>query len=118
MIERLMLEDLTAQTMVPGMPTVALNARAWLEHRSRVGAYKTSAYSAWSAAGILNDLINGRFSHARARAGLLLLMLDQTAIDRGSWVLSAELALEPGPPLARFAQHTLPSTLEGESPAS
>ena len=118
MIERLMLEDLTAQTMVPGMPTVALNARAWLEHRSRVGAYKTSAYSAWSAAGILNDLINGRFSHARARAGLLLLMLDQTAIDRGSWVLSAELALEPGPPLARFAQHTLPSTLEGESPYS
>lgn len=118
MIERLMLEDLTGQTMVPGMPPVSLNARAWLEHRSRIGAFKTSAHAAWSAGGILNDLINGRFSHARARAGLLLLMLDQTAIDRGSWTLSAELALEPGPPLARFAQHTLPSSQEGESPYS
>ena len=118
MIERLMLEDLTTQTIAPGMPVPSLNARAWLEHRSRIGAYKTSAHAAWSTAGILNDLISGRFSHARARAGLLLLMLDQTAIDRGSWTLSAELALEPGPPLARFAQHSLPSTAEGESPYS
>ena len=118
MLERLMLEDLTSQTMTPGSPMVQLNARAWLEHRSRIGAYKTSAHAAWSAAGILNDLIAGRFSHARARAGLLMLMLDQTAIDRGSWVLSAELSLEQGPPLARLAQHTLPSTMEGESPYS
>ena len=113
-----MTEDLMSQTLFPGMPPVGLNARAWLEHRSRVGAYKTSAYCAWSACGILDDLIAGRVRHARARAGLLILQLDQTAIDRGSWVLASELSLEQGPPLGSLANHTLPSVGDGESPFS
>lgn len=117
-VERLMTEDLMSQTLFPGMPPVGLNARAWLEHRSRVGAYKTSAYCAWSACGILDDLIAGRVRHARARAGLLILQLDQTAIDRGSWVLASELSLEQGPPLGSLANHTLPSVGDGESPFS
>ena len=117
-VERLMAEDLNSQTQFPGMPEQKLNARAWLEHRSRVGAYKTSAFCAWSACGILDDLIQGRVAHARARAGLLVLQLDQCAIDRGSWTLAAELGLEPGPPLAALANHTLPSVSDGESPFS
>lgn len=89
-----------------------------MEHRSRLGAYKTSAFSCWSACGILQDLINGRVAHARARAGLLVLQLDQCAIDRGSWGLASELALEQGPPLSTLASHTLPSVSDGESPFS
>ena len=84
LLEKLMLEDLSHQTITPGQPGPALCARAWLEHRSRVGAYKTSAYAAWSAAGILDSLISGNVAAARARAGLLILMLDQAAADRGS----------------------------------
>lgn len=44
LLEKLMLEDLSHQTVTPGQPGPVLCARAWLEHRSRVGAYKTSAY--------------------------------------------------------------------------
>ena len=117
-IEKLMLEDLMMQTTAPGMPKASLNARAWLEHRSRIGAYKTSAFCSWSAAGILDDLVQGRMAHARARAGLLVLMLDQCAIDKGSWALAAELSLEQAPPLATLANHSLPSISDGESPFS
>ena len=48
----------------------------------------------------------------------MLVMLDQVAIDRGSWVLGAELMLEQGPPLSALASHTLPSVADGESPFS
>ena len=106
------------QTTAPGMPKARLNARAWLEHRSRIGAYKTSTFCSWAAAGILDDLAQGRAAHARARAGLLVLMLDQCAIDKGSWALAAELSLEQAPPLATLANHSLPSIADGESPFS
>lgn len=108
-VEKLILEDLMLRTQAPGMPVNDFNARAWVEHRSRIGAYKTSAYMAWAAAGILDDLVKGKVCHARARAALMLVMLDQVAIDRGSWVLGAELMLEQGPPLSTLASHTLPS---------
>jgi hypothetical protein len=88
-VEKLILEDLMLRTQAPGMPVSDFNARAWVEHRSRIGAYKTSAYMAWAAAGILDDLVKGRVCHARARAALMLVMLDQVAIDRGSWVFGA-----------------------------
>ena len=85
LLEKLMLEDLSHQTITPGQPGPTLCSRAWLEHRSRIGAYKTAAYAAWSAAGILDSLIAGNVAAARARAGLMLLMLDQVAADRGNW---------------------------------
>lgn len=118
LLEKLMLEDLSHQTVTPGQPGPVLCARAWLEHRSRVGAYKTSAYAAWSAAGILDSLISGNVAAARARAGLLLLMLDQAAADRGSWVLASELSLEQGPPFAALSHHLPPSVGDGEVPFS
>ena len=118
MVEKLMLEDLTNQVVPPGMPTPSLNARAWVEHRSRIGSHKTAAYCCWSAAGILDDLIGGKPAHARAKAALLVLQLDQTAIDRGSWVFSSELSLEQSPPFATLAGHSLPSIADGESPFS
>ena len=117
-VEKLMLEDLTLQTVMPGMPRQDFSARAWVEHRSRIGAYKSSAYLAWSASGILDDLVNGRVAHARAKTCLMLVMIDQVAIDRGNWALGAELMLEQGPPLSALASHTLPSIADGESPFS
>eukprot|EP00435_Cladocopium_sp_Y103_P056987 s1151_g19.t1 len=117
-IERLMLEDLLCQTQVPNMPMQVLNPRAWLEHRSRVTAYKTGAHCAWGVGGILGDLINGRIAHARARAGLLMLQLDQCAIDKGNWALAAELSLEQGPPFAALSLHQPPSINDGEAPFS
>ena len=118
LIERAMLEDLTSQTLVPGVPAPQLCSRAWLEHRSKIGHWKTSAYCAWSAAGALDSLIQGNTAAARARLCLLILMLDQTACDRGSWALSSELALEPGPPMSVLGQHVPPSIADGEQPFS
>ena len=118
LIEKAMLEDLTGRTSVPGLPAHTLCARAWIEHRSRIGHWKTSAYTAWAAAGALDSLIQGKPQAARARLCLLILMLDQTACDRGSWLLSSELALENGPPMSVLAQHVPPATAEGEQPFS
>ena len=118
LIEKLMLEDLTCAMQTPGVPPPTLSARAWIEHRSRIGPYRTAAYCSWAAGGILDDLIRGRPAHARAKAALLVLQLDQTAIDRGSWTLSAELSLEQGPPFSNLGSHVLPSIADGESPYS
>lgn len=60
LLERLMLEDLTSTVQPPGVPPTTLSARGWIEHRSRIGSYRTAAYCAWSAGGIVDDLIQGR----------------------------------------------------------
>lgn len=93
-LERLMYEDLNSQTLGPGLQPQGLNARAWVEFRSRISNYKTSAHASWATAGILDSLIAGDIPRARARCGLLLLQLDQASIDRGSWGLASELSLD------------------------
>ena len=118
LVEKLMLEDLCHQTMTPGQPAPRLCARAWLEHRAKIGAYRTSAQAAWSACGALDSLIGGDIAGARARICLLILMLDQAAVDRGSWVLAAELGLEQGPPMAVLGGHHPPSIADGDPPYS
>ena len=118
LIGRLMNEDLNAVTIGPGMAPPQLCARAWVEFRSRIGAYKTGAYAAWSVAGILDSLMQGHVKKARARASVCLLMLDQASIDRGNWALAGELALEAPPPFASLANHQLPAVQDGESPFS
>ena len=118
LVERYMMEDLSLATQTPGQPAPTLSARAWIEHRSKIGSYKTSAHCAWSAGGVLDALIAGNTALARARASLLVLMLDQTAVDRGSWALSAELSLEPPPPMSVLAMHSPPNPNDGEAPFS
>ena len=118
LIEKQMYEDLNSPTLGPGMTARGLNARAWVEFRSKVGNYRTSVYSSWSVAGILDSLIAGNVAKARARACVLLLMLDQSSIDKGSWTLAGELSLEQPPPFSSFAQHQAPSIQDGESPFS
>ena len=117
-IERLMFEDLNSQTLGPGQLPQGLNARAWVEFRSRIGNYKTPAHCSWSAAGILDSLIAGDVPRARARCCLMLLQLDQASIDRGGWGLASELSLEGLPPYSALANHTTPLVSEGEQPLS
>ena len=118
LIEKLMYEDLTSTSLAHGMPPRGLNARAWVEHRSHITAHRTGAHAAWSVAGILDSLILGHYTKARARCAVLLLMLDQASIDRGNWTLAAELALEPGPPMNALSNHVGPAVQDGESPFS
>ena len=51
MVEKLMLEDLLSRTLGAGMPETELCARAWAEHRSRIGSYKSAGTAAgeWQA---------------------------------------------------------------------
>ena len=117
-IERLMWEDISSQTLVPGVSAPSFSCRAWMEHRSRISSYRTLAHAAWGVAGALDCLANQKPEHARARLAVLMLQFDQSAIDRGSWYLASELGLEPGPPMTALEQHKLPNVIEGESPYS
>ena len=111
-VERLMLEDLTSRTLVPGMPRPELSARAWLESRSRLQNFPAAVRHAWGVAGVLDALIANRPKEARARACLMLLQSDQVAVDRGGWALAAEAALELPPPFHQFAAHITPDPTE------
>lgn len=117
-IERLMWEDISSQTLVPGVTAPSFSCRAWMEHRSRISSYRTLAHAAWGVAGALDCLANQKPEHARARLAVLMLQFDQSTIDRGSWYLASELGLEPGPPMTALEQHKLPNVIEGESPYS
>lgn len=118
LIERLMMEDLGSQTVTPGQPLPHLCAKAWVEHRSRIGHWKSSAYTAWTTAAALDALRAGNVQGCRARLNLMLLMLDQTACDKGSWTLSSELSLEQPPPMSVLQTHAPPSVQDGELPFS
>ena len=65
-------------------------------------------------AGALDCMRLHKHAEARARLGLMLAAGDQLSIDRGNWLIAAEMMLEDGPPLATFSQHTLPQ--EHEAP--
>lgn len=118
MIEKLMHEDMTCQTLGPGVTAPLTSARGWLEHRSRIGSYRTLAHGAWGVAGALDALMSGQIASARARLGVLMLQFDQSAIDRGPWYLASELSLEMPPPFAALEQHRVPNIQDGESPYS
>ena len=55
-VEKLLMEGLVLQTVAPGVPRTTFNARAWVEHRSRIGPHRTSGHLAWGIAGLLDDL--------------------------------------------------------------
>ncbi|CAE7636023.1 unnamed protein product [Symbiodinium sp. CCMP2456] len=112
-IENLMAEDLSASTPGIAIPPLT-SSRAWLEHRSKVQAFPTVVHLAWAIAGALDCLRNGQTSQARARLNVALLQADQTSVDKGNWLLSQELSLEPAPPMASFRRHEAgQSSIEG-----
>ena len=111
-IEKNMESDFLMRTQAPGSAAVGVNARAWLEMRSRIQNYATPLRLLWGIGGVLDCLREGLVSEARARCCLLLAAGDQLSIDRGSWLVSQEILLEEGPPVAAFAQHVLPTDTE------
>ena len=64
----------------------------------------------WAAAGAIDALRNGAVDKARARLCLMLCQAEQHSIDRGSWLLCQEIALESAPPYLTF--HSLPNATE------
>ena len=107
-------KDFNVVNQVPGSASVQVTARAWLEMRSHVQNFQTPARLLWGVAGALDCMRQHKHAEARARLGLMLAAGDQLSIDRGNWLIAAEMMLEDGPPLATFSQHTLPQ--EHEAP--
>ena len=103
-VEELMEEDFAAARINPAMASVPSSSRGWLENRSRLGMFPATIRMAWAVAGAHDAIKNGRAEECRARLALLLLAIDQTAVDRGSWLLSQEMLLEASPPFSSFAK--------------
>ena len=118
MVEKLMWEDISSQTLGPNMVVPSFSVRAWCEHRSRIGSYRTLAHASWGVSGAYDCLLQGNVAACRARLAVLMVQLDQSAIDSGSWTLASELSLENGPPFAALEQHRPPNLAAGESPYS
>lgn len=97
---------------LPGAQIARISARGWLEHRSRISSYPGTIRPAWLCAGIWDCLMAGRQEEARARAALATACFDQQSCNRGGWLLSQELTLEPPPPYASFANHAAPEMWE------
>ena len=108
-IENLMAEDLASSApgvAVPGQ----VSARAWVEFRSKIGAYPSAMWATWIMSGALDCLRTNRPAQARARLNLGLLIFDQMSVNKGSFVLAGELALENPPPAHSYRQHEHHST--------
>ncbi|CAE7606984.1 unnamed protein product [Symbiodinium sp. CCMP2592] len=112
-ILRLMTEDFQGHTAAPGLEDLPMTSRAWLEHRSRVQQFAGPVRWGWQTAGALDALLAGREEECKARLCLMLAALDQSSLDSGSWLLAAEMLLEPSPPLSSFSRHRPPDP--GES---
>eukprot|EP00435_Cladocopium_sp_Y103_P072870 s334_g41.t1 len=118
LIEKLMFEDLNSRTMIAGQAPIGISAPGWVEFRSKIGNYKTAGHAAWALAGVVDAMIADNPALARARACLGLLQIDQSSVDKGSWLLASALSLEQGPPLIAMSQHVPPDTQNGEPPFS
>lgn len=90
LIEKLMWEEISFQTLVPGVHALAFLCRAWVEQQLPEPAWQSCS---------CNPI---RLNRSRP-LGL---------------VLAGELGLEAGPPMSLLEQHKLPSVASGESPYS
>ena len=111
-IERHMAEDFGLRTATPNAPTPDLSSRGWAEHRSRIMGFPRTVRWVWGVCGVLDCLREGRPEEARARCCLMLCQAEQESLDKGSFILAQEMALEPPPPYAGFNLHTLPDPME------
>ena len=90
-------------------------ARVWLETRSLLSEHRPTINVAWLVGGIHEALSvpEPKVEEARARAALLLSCLEQCSLDKGSWQIAWEAALEP---YSAFGQRR-PSTSAGSGEA-
>ena len=106
-------EDLLARRSSGAFTGQSATARAWFEHRSRVGYFPTTIRIGWAICGCIDLLREGKQAEALCRLLLLLSALDQAAIDQGSWSLSQEALLEATtPPFGSFQRRSHIDTLE------
>ena len=106
-LEARMQEDWNTMSSVPGVAgSSSISARGWLEHRSKIqGAYPSAIRAAWCLAGVWDCLQQNKIEEARARAALGVAQWDQQAVDKGQWLVAAEVGLEDGPPVSSFMGH-------------
>ncbi|CAE7208910.1 unnamed protein product [Symbiodinium sp. CCMP2592] len=102
-VENLMREDLHSM-QTPGFE-ITPSARAWLEHRSRIGSHQTLARTSWAVAGALDAARRKAFEECEARLNVLMVCMDQVATDHGNWTLANELTLESPCPIHAFKAH-------------
>jgi len=111
-VEKRLQEDWEQAALQPGVQHNVISARGWIEHRSRIQGFPSTARAAWCLGGIWDCLRTGRYDEARARAALGVCVLDQQACDSGSFLLATELSLEDPPPMTSFQQHQAPAPWE------
>lgn len=111
-IEAQLEKDFNLMRAAPGATMQQTSARAWLEHRSRLGYYPTTIRYAWALTGIWDALRSGAVKEARARCALAVAACDQSSIDQGSWLLSQEVLLEQPAPLQSFQGRRSPEPWE------
>ena len=111
-VEKNLTEDFQMMAQLPGSSAIPISTRGWLEMRSKVQNYATPVRLLWGVAGMVDALRAGRAEEAKARGYLILAQGDQLSIDRGSWTVASELALEEPPPFAAFQSHLLPQETE------
>ncbi|CAL1137652.1 unnamed protein product [Cladocopium goreaui] len=111
-IEAQLEKDFNLMRAAPGATMQQTSARAWLEHRSRLGYYPTTIRYAWALTGIWDALRSGAVKEARARCALAVAACDQSSIDQGSWLLSQEVLLEQPALLQSFQGRRSPEPWE------
>ena len=80
------------------------SARAFVMHEIPFGTYKTLGYLAWGIAGAWDHLQAGNPQAAQALLSLLLVAVEQVALDDGRWQLGWLLTHQPEPPWASMAR--------------
>ena len=80
------------------------SARAYVMHEIPFGAYNTLGYLAWGVAGAWDHLQAGRVQAAQAALSLLLVAMEQVALDDCRWQLGWLLTHQPEPPWASMTR--------------
>lgn len=86
-------------SLVPGAAEdPAPSARAYMATEVPFGSYRTLAYAGWGFACVWDHLASGRSSKALALLSLLLVAVEQAALDEGRWQVAWLLTTLPEPP--------------------
>ena len=111
-MEANMQEDYALSTVQPNTAVSGFSVRGWAEHRSKIQSYPRTVRSVWGLAGVMDAIRAGATDEALCRCYLLMAQYEQESIDRGSFLLAQEFALEPPAPISSFANHVIPEPTE------
>ena len=101
-VERAMLR---AASHHPGAAAEPIaSARAYLMHEVPFGSFRTLGFLGWGIATAWDHLRDGRIPEARAVLSLLLVAIEQVALDEGKWSLAWLLTHLPEPPWATMSR--------------